>query len=361
MNAPAVLLIDTPAGLAQITTPAPRDVWWELADEDTNTCASQTPAWLESLCATGPYRDASRLYEFEGGRRLVLPLVGRRHRPQRLDAEESWPAGWGIGGPVDPGGVSPAEACVVFDDLALRPAFRVGVRFRPIDQAVWVNAAPSGFRPEPHMTQILNLDGGFGTVWEHRFSRHVRREVRRAERSDVDVEVDRTGRLVPVFYHLYQKSIVRWAGQQHEPLALARWRRTRAFPMRRLEAVAAQFGEECAIWMAWRGGEPAAALVVLRHGHLAKLWRAAMVRERAHPVHAVPLLYRLAIEEACAAGCRTFDMGESSPGSSLAAFKEGFGAESFSSPRYLRERLPVSAVERRLRTAVKRVIRFQDA
>jgi hypothetical protein len=86
-----------------------------------------------------------------------------------------------------------------------------------------------------------------------------------------------------------------------------------------------------------------------------------MDRELAHPLHAVPLLYRLAIEEACATGCRTFDAGESSPGSSLATFKEGFGAENFSSPRYVRERLPVSAVERGLRTAVKRVIRFEDA
>jgi hypothetical protein len=361
VNAPAVLLVDTPAGLAHITTPAPRDVWWDLAGQDAHTHVTQTPAWLDGLCDSGPYRDTSRLYEFEGGRRLVLPLVGRRHLPQRLDAEESWPVDWGIGGPVCPGEASPAEARAVFDDLARLRALRVGVRLRPADQAVWAKAAPAGFRPEPHMTQIVNLDGGFGTVWESRFRPHVRRQVRRAERSDVEVEVDRSGRLVPVFYELYQKSILRWAEQQHEPLALARWRRTRAFPVRRLAAVASRLGEGCAIWMAWRAGEPAGALVVLRHGGHAKLWRAAMDRELAHPVRAVPLLYRLAIEDACAAGCRAFDMGESTPGSSLAQFKEGFGAEGLPSPRYLRERLPVSAAERRLRTAVKRVIRFRDA
>ncbi|MET7599233.1 GNAT family N-acetyltransferase [Streptomyces sp. NPDC005481] len=360
MNAPAELLIDTPAGPAHITTPAPRDVWWELAGRDPDTNPSQTPLWLDCLCATGPYRDASRLYEFERGFRLVLPLVGTRRRPQILGAEESWPAAWGIGGPVCPGEVRPAEARVVLADLARLRALRVGVRLRPADQAVWANAA-TGFRLEPHMTQMVDLDGGFGTVWERRFRGHVRREVRRAERSDVDVEVDRTGRLVPAFYQLYQKSIVRWAEQQHEPLALAHWRRTREFPVRRLEEVAARFGEECAIWMASCAGEPAAACVVLRHGRHAKLWRSAMDRELAHPVRAVPLLYRSAIEDACAAACRTFDMGESAPDSSLATFKAGFGAKSFSSPRCLRERLPVSAAERRLRTAVKRLIRFQDA
>ncbi|MFE2297844.1 GNAT family N-acetyltransferase [Streptomyces sp. NPDC059445] len=359
MNASAELLIDTAAGPARVTTPAPRDVWWELAGKDLDTNPSQTPLWLDCLCATGPYRDASRLYEFERGHRLVLPLAGRARRPGILGSEESWPAQWGIGGPVCPERVSPAEARAVFADLAGLRALRVGVRLRPADQDLWSDAA-SGFLPEPHMTQMVDLEGGFDTVWERRFRRHRRREVRHAERSEVEVEVDRTGRLVPAFYHLYRKSIVRWAEQQHEPPALARWRRTREFPERRLEEVAARFGDDCAIWVAWSAGEPAAACVVLRHGGHAKLWRSAMDRELAHPVHAVPLLYRLAIEDACASACRTFDMGESAPDSSLATFKAGFGAESFSSPRYLRERLPVSAAERRLRTAVKRVIRFRD-
>jgi hypothetical protein len=356
-----VLLINTPAGPAHVTTPAPRETWWELADQDANTYVSQTPAWLDCLCAAGPYRDASRLYEFEGGSRLVLPLARRRRCPKRLDAEESWPTGWGIGGPVCSEPVGPGQARAVFDDLARRPAFQVGVRFRPGDEDIWASAAPAAFRREPHMTQALNLDGGFTSVTEHRFHPRVRRAIRRAERSEVEVEVDRTGRLVPAFYALYEQSIVRWAEQQHEPLALARWRRTRAFPVRQLEAVAARLGESCAIWMAWRAGEPAAAIVVLRHGTHAKLWRGAMNRELAHPIRANHLLHRLAIEDACAAGCRQYDMGESRPGSSLAEFKESFGADSFSSPRYYRERLPVTAAERGLRTAVKHVIRFRDA
>ncbi|MEV6195089.1 GNAT family N-acetyltransferase [Streptomyces sp. NPDC051920] len=359
MNAPAELLVDTPAGLARVTAPAPRDVWWDSADKDPDTNPSQTPLWLDSLCAAGPYRDASRLYEFERGHRLVLPLVARRRRPRILGAEESWPAQWGIGGPVCPEAVSPAEARAVLADLARLRALRVGLRLRPMDQALWADAA-SGFDHQPHMVQMINLDGGFDTVWEQRFGRRIRREIRRGERSDIDVEVDRTGRLVPAYYHLYRKSIVRWAEQQHEPLALARWRRTREFPVRRLEQVASRFREDCAIWVAWRDGQPAAACVVLRHGGHAKLWRSAMDRELAHPVRAIPLLYRLAIEEACDADCRRFDMGESAPGSSLAEFKASFGAEAFPSPRLLRERIPVSAADRRLRTAVKRLIRFED-
>jgi hypothetical protein len=361
VNAPAELLIDTAACRAHLMTPAPRETWWELVAQDADSHVTQTPAWLDCVCATGRYQDASRLYTFDDGSRIVFPLVSRGHRPQWLDAQESWPAGWGIGGPVAPGGVGPERARLVFDDLARRPALRVGVRFRPENTETWERAVPADFRQEPHMTQVVNLDGGFDTVWERRFRTRARRDVRRAERSGLDVEVDRTGRLVPVFRHLYDRSIERWASQQHEPLALARWRRTREFPSERLAAVAARFGEACAIWVAWHAGEPAASIVVLRNGRHSKFWRAAMDRELAHPVRATPLLVRLAIEEACEAGCRRYDMGESTPGSSLEHFKAGFGADNRSSPRYFRERLPVTAVEHGLRTAVKRLIRFQDA
>jgi len=52
-----------------------------------------------------------------------------------------------------------------------------------------------------------------------------------------------------------------------------------------------------------------------------------MDRQLAHPVRANRLLHRLAIEEACDAGCRSYHMGHSRPGSSLAEFKQSFGAD----------------------------------
>ena len=362
MNSAVAHPVATASGPVRVTSPAPRAVWRQLASADGNALASQTPTWLDCICATGPYEDASRLYEFEGGRRLVVPLARRRGWPARLVGEDSWPSDWGIGGPlVSPGTPDETEARVVFDDLARRPALRVGVRFGPGADPVWARAAPQSFRAEEHMTQVLDLEGGFGTVWDRRFHGRVRRAVRRAERSAIKVEVDRTGRLVPAFYDLYEQSMVRWARQQHEPLALARWRQTRSFPRQRLEAVSDRFGESCAIYLAWCAGEPAAAIVVLRHGHHAKYWRGAMNRDLAHPVRANFLLHRLAVEDACEAGSRYYHLGDSRPGSSLAHFKDGFGAESRSTPAFRRERLPVSAADRRLRSAVKRLIHFEDA
>jgi hypothetical protein len=62
-----------------------------------------------------------------------------------------------------------------------------------------------------------------------------------------------------------------------------------------------------------------------------------------------------------AAGCLVYDMGDARPGSSLARFKENLGARLVRSPAYYRERLPITAADRRLRASVKRLIGFRDA
>ncbi|WP_432248356.1 GNAT family N-acetyltransferase [Streptomyces sanyensis] len=349
------------AGPVSVTSPVPRDVWWRAARADDCALVTQTPAWLDAICATGPWTDAGRLYEFPDGACAVLPLVRRRGLPGPLTVEDSWPSGWGIGGPLLPDGdLRPAQAAAVLGDLVTRPALRVGVRFGPDEAPVWGQALPAVFRAEAHYMQVVDLRGGFAAAWEH-FRPRVKRDVRRAERSPVEVVADRTGRLVPAFYGLWEKSVLRWAEQQHEPEALARFRQGRAFPLRRLEAVAERLGEACTVYLATCGGEPAAGAVVLRHGPHAKYWRGAMDRELANPVRANHLLQRLAIEDACAAGCRYYHMGDSRPGSSLAAFKASFGARGRQSMRYTRERLPVSAADRALRGAAKRLLRFHEA
>jgi lipid II:glycine glycyltransferase (peptidoglycan interpeptide bridge formation enzyme) len=255
----------------------------------------------------------------------------------------------------------PDQARLVFADLGERPALRVSVRFSPRAAAAWDAAVPGGFAAMERTTYLLDLSRGFEQVWTHQFHASVRQGIRRAERAAVEVEVDRTGRLVPQFQRLHQESVARWAEQQHEPLPLARWRQLRDQPPRLLEAVAARFGDACAIWLASCEGHPAAAIVVLRHGTHAKYWRGVMDRRLAAPVHANQLLQRLAVEDACAAGCLVYDMGDARPDSSLARFKESFGARPVASPAYYRERLPITAADRRLRAAVKRLIGFKDA
>ena len=97
---------------------------------------------------------------------------------------------------------------------------------------------------------------------------------------------------------------------------------------------------------------PVAAVVVLTQPGAASYWRGAMDEALAGPTRANYLLFKLAIEAACAAGARTFHMGDTGTSASLAQFKSRFGAEPVAYREYHLERLPVTAAMQRVRRIV---------
>ncbi len=343
----------------RVTSPAPRKLWEEVLASDPNSLVSHTPAWIDFVCRFGDYEDASRLYELPRDRRLVLPMVRRRCLPSPLASEASLPPGWGIGGIVAPGGIQFTDAAAVFSDLAERRVVRTSLRPNPLDAETWSAARPSGAVVVPGLAHVLALEGGFDRAWKERFTGAARTAVRKAERSRLTVERDTSGRLVPVLYELFERSLERWADQQHEPRALARWRGHRRDPRRKFELMAQALGEACRIWVAWREGQPAAAILVLQ-GTNAHYTRGMMDKNLAGPTRANYLLHRLAIEEACAAGCRHYHMGESGSSASLAQFKTRFGAHPHPHAEYHIERLPITALDRQARRVIKRIIGFSD-
>jgi hypothetical protein len=347
-------------GRPAVTTPVPRDVWDSLLRSDPGAAVTQSLAWRDAVFADGRYRDVSRLYDFGSGRRIALPLARRRHATGWTATTASWPRAWGTGGPICAGGqVSAAEAAAVLSDLAGRGTVAAELRLPEGAAGAWL-AAARGYRVEQRGIHVLDLAGGFGEVWSQRFRGTARTAVRKAERSGVEVEVDRSGRAMQVFFALYEKSIERWSAMQHEPVALTRWRTIRATPPGMLAAVAQYFGKGCEVWVARAHGVPIAAIVVLRSGSNAKYWRGAMDKELATPVRANEYLHSLAIEDACRDGCRRYEMGQTRPGSPLAAFKEKLGATLQSAYTLRTEHLPLDAARRASRDAVKWLIGFRD-
>jgi hypothetical protein len=342
----------------RISIPAPRAEWQAVLASDPNALVSQTPSWVDFMCAFGGYRDASRFYELAGGRRLVVPMVSRR-LPARIGIEGSFPPSFGMGGIVAPGGVTRADVAAVFADLAARPSLRISLRPNPLDAEAWKSACPRGAVAVPRLAHVLPLDGGFEAVWNDRFTGTARTAVRKAERSGLEVERDTTGRLVPVLYELFERSLERWALQQHEPRVLALWRGRRRDPVRKFELMAKTLGDACRISVAWKDGRAVAAILVLQ-GPNAHYTRGMMDKELAGPTRANYLLHKLAIEDACAVGCRHYHMGETGTAGSLAQFKTRFGARPHPYAEYHLERLPITALDRQARGIVKRIVGFKD-
>jgi hypothetical protein len=342
------------------TGPAARDAWHRVLDHDPVATVSQTPAWMDCVCASGRWRDVTRAYLADDGRELVLPLAGWRRPAGASPVAASMPFGWGTGGLVCPDGrLSAADVAAVVADLSPERPVRTTLRPGPTMEQAWTAGVPEHARRTHHMSQSLDLADGFEAV-SSRFSSSVRRNVRKAERGPLTVEWDEGPRLVPVFDALYRTSVARWAERQHEPRALAQWRARCRDPRSKFQLVAERLGAACRVGVVWRAAMPAAAIIVLLHGEHSTYWRGAMDETLAARTGANELLHSTAIEEACRAGRRWYHMGDSAPASSLAEFKRRLGAEEEHYSGYRLERWPLTAVEELLRGAVKRVLRFRD-
>lgn len=343
----------------QVTNPAPREVWLELYRRDSEALPSQSPIWLDCLCALGAHYDASRLYSFESGQQLLLPAVKRQGLPKRMSVQASFPHAWGNGGVVAKHPLKPEELAAVCDDLVKQPVLSTSVVPNPRQGKLWQAAQPKGCVSISRRAHVLDLEGGFDHVWQKRFAANTRNKVRRAERSGLIVECDTSGRLMPVFYKLFRRSVDRWAEQQHEPRWLAHQRAEQRDPLSKLVHIARHLGEVCRVWVAWHGDRPAAAILVMV-GQNADYMMGAMDKELAAPTNANDLLHKCAIEDACSAGCRFYHMGESGESAGIAAFKERLGARPYLYNEYRFERLPLSRIDRGLRGIVKRAIGFRD-
>jgi hypothetical protein len=312
---------------------------------------------LDALCSGGSWADATRSYRSADGRRIVLPLA-RRRGVGAHGIEASMPTHWGFGGIVAEGGVTPDDVRLVLRDLAARPVLRQSLRPNPLHGRLYREEAPPRTLQIPRRAHVLDLSGGVEVVWKG-FSESRRRAVRKAERSGVDVEHDSSGRLLDEFFELYAVSEARWAAQQHEPAALARFRTRFRDTLAKWQRIARDLDGGFHQWVARHDGRAVASIIVLS-GVNAHYTRGAMDKERAAPLRANDLLMWHAIRAACATDAGAFHLGESGGSASLADYKERFGARAVDYPELRFERLPITAADRLARTAVKRAIGFRE-
>jgi hypothetical protein len=341
----------------RVVSPAPRDAWAAVYASDPEALVSQSPEWVRAIEASGGWRDASRLYETRDGLRVVLPLV--ECRPLRIGPRlrASMPHAWGMGGVIADGELTPAVMRAIVADVR-GGGLQTRIRPNPLQEHLWAKAAEAVTTRARH-AHLLDLQGGREALWAS-FHKSTRRGVAKAEKSGLTIEVDGSGRLLPVFEHLHRLSVERWAAAQNEPRALARWRAGRVDPPSRLAAMAQHLGQACRVWAAWQDKRPVAAAIILL-GRNASATRAAMDKELAAPTRANDLLEWSAISEAIEAGCRRYHFGESAPGSGVAAYKERFGAVGYDYREYRFERLPITRLDAIARAGVKKAIGFRDA
>ncbi len=339
---------------------AARPAWEDLVARDESIALSKTPEWIDCICSSSRFSDATLLFRGEDGRRLILPRLRKTGIPSPLGLFESPPHGWGLGADAsgllsEEGPASASQTRALIQELQRHPGLRTRVMVGRDDALVWASVTPSTIYSTSRTGQVLDLRGGFSTVWSERFTSKVRSNSRKAERRGVTVESDSTGALIPAFDMLYRSSVDRWAQERGHPLSLMRWRAQRIEPQYKFATVAQRMGERCTVWMASREGEPLAGILVLTRGPLASYWRGAMDKERARGTGANELLHRCAIEAACADGRQSYDFGIYQT-EELKKFKSTFGAQEVPVHSYYFERFPTAAAQAKCHHAAKQAV-----
>jgi hypothetical protein len=341
-----------------VTSPAPRDIWRDVVARDPGALPEQTPEWTDALCAVEHCSDASRLYEFDDGRRFVFLMV-RREGLRGLGGQLwSFPQGWGMGGPAGPD-LDAGAVEVMVADLRSIGALRVGLRIDPLEASLWEGVSGQGVTVLPRLAHVVPL---FDSPEAHlaSLSKSTRRKIVRTQRSELRVEVDTTGALLGDHYSMYLKSVERWAAKQHEPLWLARRRALRRDSIDKLQAMADYLGDRFRLVVAYVDDQPAASTILFL-GAVTRDTRAAIDRDLAAQTNASEAVQWRAIEEAYAYGSTHYNMGESGASASLAQYKEHFGALPVPYAEYRFERVPLSRTDIAARSMVKRLIGFKDA
>ncbi|HEY6311540.1 MAG TPA: GNAT family N-acetyltransferase [Streptosporangiaceae bacterium] len=351
--------METPAGLMRVTSPAPPERWQAAYAADCEAIPYQSPQLTQALCADGLYSDASRCYETDDGRTLVLPLVRRRGLPGRLATAGSLPIV--MGGLVADGPVSVEDIRAVLGDLATLPFAALRIRPNPRVGALWSEAALSATLRIPRRAHVVPVSRPVEEI-RSGLSNSIRKAVDRAVRNGLEVVWDTTGSKLGVFEELYNRSVERWARRQHEPLSLSRWRMERATRAPTLAATARCMAGVWRMGVVEIGGRPAvAAIIFIEPGGNANGFRMAMDADLVGRTGAGYLVQFAALEEASRAGCRFFHLGESGQAEGLSDHKERMGGIPIAYEELVFERLPVARADRLLRSVVKRAIGFRDA
>ncbi len=229
------------------------------------------------------------------------------------------------------------------------------IKPNPVQVDLWRGF--TGMRRVPTEAHVIDLSGLLDAV-SKQFNRNARRNLKTAQQEGVEIEIDRTGRLLGEFFAMYEMSASRWARQQNEPQWLARLRYSRQDPIEKWQRICAHLGPQCAILIARVDGRPAAGGILL-FGEDAHYTRAAMDQEIAGPTRASDALEWEVIKEAAASGARWLHLGHSAtPG--VAAFKERFGATRVEYDWFVSERIPFSRANTAIRGLVKRVVGFDE-
>jgi CelD/BcsL family acetyltransferase involved in cellulose biosynthesis len=277
--------------------------------------------WLESLAATFPRMEFRCLVSYSGDDVAgFLPYFIVKRGPFRA----AWSLPFGTyGGPA---------ALDRTSALALVDAYARTVSPTGVAEAGWVafdgstDIKPgSGWARQALQTHLIDLAGGFDSLWQHTIERQRQKRTRRAERMGVKVRRSNSSRDLRNYYEIYSDRIDQWGSSIRYPENL--------FAM-----LLERGGDSVRLYVAEHEGRVVGGHFNFYYKRTVTAWMGVTTRE-SNPLQAGTLLYVRCLRDACDEGFELYNLGGSLSKRSLIEFKESLGGQSYEYSQYTRRSL----------------------
>jgi hypothetical protein len=305
--------------LIEFTEDVSKSKWKKIVSSSEHSYFTHTPQWAKILEATYGFRTATRLYNIDDNE-VLLPLMEQK---TLYGLKDYYSMPFGVyGGVISSSKLSSETLHDLLKSTAKGRCLSLYLCPPPFFTPL-IRESPtiSLTDPEWNYTHVLLLEKGFAHIWNEKFKKKPKQQVRQAERHSVEVIDASSLEDVRKYYEVYVDSTKRWGYTQPPyPVALFEntWKFGRPHVKFRLAVI-----EDMVI-----GGR-----IDFCYGKNVVGWMNARLKDygKYRPMH---LLIKDAIEEACNSGYKCFDFGPSGHLSGVLKFKESFGAERVELKRY---------------------------
>lgn len=285
--------------------------WEEMLRKSENSYFFHTPAWAKILEDTYGYRIATRLYEIEGNEVLIPMMESKKYR--FFYYYGSMPVGYG--GIFSTSDVSSETLKKILKDIVGGRHLFFNLLLPPfLSFSIQEDSGIRQVDSEWNYTHMLSLEKGFEYIWKEKFRKNVKRSVKKAEKSDIEIIKDNTLQSFKEYYKLYVESSKRW-GYKNPPQPFKFYEKLHKFGSGNIQ-----------LRLAIKDDEAIAARLNFYYGSNVFCWGNVSLTEY-QKYYPTDLLHKIAIEDACEAGFKYYNFGASGNLEGVRKFKEGFGAE----------------------------------
>lgn len=191
--------------------------WWRFVENLPSYSFFQLPVWAQAWEETYPsYKIATKLFSFEDGTEVLVPLVRISSR-FGFEFYEALPGG-GYGNPLWNRKPSERQMEQIVKHLLTRRCLFVEIHPYPLDWEALRFLNNYGFQCKEVFNHVLKLDKP-EVLWEN-FTRQCRKNIGHAQRENLRLIEGGPNDLESSYYKMYQESAERWGMPEKEMIPL---------------------------------------------------------------------------------------------------------------------------------------------